>query len=75
MQEPPDGLTKGIRFGCGALFGAVAGAGALFTLILDGWYWVAVVAAVSTLVCGFLAMRWGEDFWSWVVEHRWWFWG
>jgi hypothetical protein len=37
------------------------------------WYWMALVAGAAALTCGFLAMRWGDDFWMWIAEHRWWF--
>ncbi len=73
MKEPPDGLGKSIRFGCGFLFGAVAGAGAFPILVPAEWQWIALVAGVTALICGFLALRWGEDFWSWIADYGWWF--
>ena len=75
MQEPPDGLGKSIRFGCGALFGAVLGASTFLALLPAKWYLIALAAGGVALLCGFLAMHWGDDFWSWIAEHHWWFGG
>ncbi len=68
MQGPPDFLGKSVRFGCGALFGALAGAGVVLQMIIGDWHIIAVVAVATALVCGFLAMRWGDDFWSWLAS-------
>jgi len=54
---------KRIRFGCGLLIGVVLGImSAIYWSIANGWYFAALVAGVA-LVCGFLAMRYGDEFW------------
>ncbi|MCB1032472.1 MAG: hypothetical protein KDD47_01400 [Acidobacteria bacterium] len=60
-----DGFEKGVRFGCGAIFGAVLG---LYLLLgrhhlLLSSPTVVVSLGASALVCGFLAMKLGDRFW------------
>lgn len=60
-SEPAD---KAIRFGCGATVGA--GVGMLFALqaVWVTWGGVAVAGLLGALLCGWLAMRYGERFWD-----------
>lgn len=69
----PDGLEKGIRFGCGFLFGGVM----LIVVFARGFsltaspFWVAV--GVGALICGLLAIRYGDRFYHGILElFRWW---
>jgi hypothetical protein len=65
MDQQPDRLEKGIRFGCGAVFGAFLG------FLWFGLYWagisnsLVILAFIGlALVCGVLAMQFGDRFWS-----------
>lgn len=73
MQHPPDGLTKGIRFGCGVLFGLLIGLGILVKLLPADTFAIMLLIGLPSLVCGILAMQWGDSFWEWFREHFWWF--
>ncbi len=68
MQEPPELFGKTVRFGCGALFGALAGAGLALELLIGDWRLLAVMVGCAALICGLLTMRWGYDIWSWVAS-------
>ena len=66
---PPDRFEKALRFGCGLLFGAIV---LLFTVALEvpdfGLLQWAIVGG-GALICGFLALRLGDHFYS---LFRWW---
>jgi hypothetical protein len=68
-MEPPDRLEKGIRFGCGFLFGCVVATGALLTSLWSG-HAVAAGCVLVGLFCGGAAVRFGDRFWENVL--RWW---
>jgi hypothetical protein len=74
MSDSPDRFTLGVRFGCGALFGLVLPfvGGSIFSFETgrSALGWCLLVA----LVCGLLAMRFGETFWEKVVHSRFWRW-
>ncbi|MBK8767293.1 MAG: hypothetical protein KA778_02535 [Burkholderiaceae bacterium] len=69
-EREPDATEKGIRFGCGALLGA------LVALPTAGWLAEAafgptgVAVLLSALLFGWLALRFGDRFWGWV--RHWW---
>jgi hypothetical protein len=69
--EPPDRLEKGIRFGCGFLFGCFVALGALLTSLLSA-HRVAAYCLVAGLFCGYAALKFGDSFWEHV--RRWWVW-
>jgi hypothetical protein len=73
MEDQPDSLGNSIRFGCGAIFGAATGYAAFLWFLPSEWYVTAIAATGVALLFGFLAIRWGDAFWTWVVEHREWF--
>ena len=64
-MEPPDRLEKRIRFGCGFLFGLLV-AGAITRLLsvftVNGYYGLAVFVGAG-VAFGWLAMRYGDEFW------------
>ena len=68
--EPPDTLEKGIRFGCGFLFGLLAAIGGGFVYL--GWraQYIAAGCLLGGLLCGYAAMRFGDRFWAGLS--RWW---
>lgn len=73
MEKQPDGFEKGVRFGCGALFGLAVG----FFIVLRwseldrlGCLAVMVVAALG---CGAWARYLGNDFWHAIARwFPWW---
>lgn len=72
-RPPPDGFEKIIRFGCGFLFSGIV---LSFTLpqivsLTASPLWVAV--GVGALVCGLLAIRYGDGFYVGISHlFRWW---
>ena len=74
-NPPPDLLEKGLRFGCGFFFG-----GAVVFFVLARWFfstatpfWVAVV--VCAVICGLLAVRFGDSFYHGIISFFRWFGG
>ena len=67
-RPPPDGCEKSLRFGCGTITGGVI---VLFIFgryffSLERWLWIAV--GLGALVCGLLAIRYGDDFYHGIIE-------
>jgi hypothetical protein len=80
MAEEPNGLQKGVRFGCGALFGFAVG---LFAALRYGelfwtspnWHVCLAVAIGFALFFGGLAWVMGDGFWEFVGRWCWpWWW-
>ena len=69
--SPLDAMEVGVRFACGAVFGA-------FTVPLTAWIrgWtdsavgLGLLALAGAAVCGSLAVRFGQEFWGWVQGPR-----
>jgi hypothetical protein len=58
------------------LFGAVVSPSIVFLWPVPvEWRWTALAAGGVVFLCGFLAMRWGDDFWTWIAEQSWWWFG
>lgn len=72
-DDPPEWVAHAFRFSCGAVFGAVVSLTSFFFISLSQWYWVLAIALVLAVACGYLAMRYGDDFWHWLADN-WWFW-
>jgi hypothetical protein len=74
----PDGTEKALRFGCGALFGVIIAAWLLLRHLVSGdapLGWMTV--AFGAVICGLLALRFGDRFWYAWRESRWlapWWW-
>jgi len=68
----PDRTEKGIRFGCGFAFGLFVGFLAAARYMYHSAGWLATVAFATALLCGWLAMRCGDEFWE-SLRHWWWF--
>lgn len=72
-DDPPEWVAAAIRFTFGAVFGLIVGAGGFLFIPSHFWYLTVGVMVVLTIVCGFLAARYGDGFWeslsSWF---RWW---
>jgi hypothetical protein len=81
MQNPnpvqghePDPMEKRIRFGCGFLFGLVIGLFEFARVLYTSAGLVVAVSAVSAaLVCCWLAMKYGDRFWTELLSRwQWW---
>jgi hypothetical protein len=66
VNRKPDGLEKGIRFGCGGLLGLLLG------LRASLYFWVGeevslavLIVVLAVVLCGFASMKMGERFWRW----------
>lgn len=70
-MEPLDRLEKGIRVGCGFLFGCFVAFGALLTSLLSV-HTVAAGCVLVGLLCGWAALKFGDAFWD--NLRRWWIW-
>jgi|JI6StandDraft_1071083.scaffolds.fasta_scaffold00936_7 hypothetical protein len=67
----PDASEKRIRFGCGFIFGGMVGFLVVAREIQEvtGTFWAAVICIA--LLSGYLALRYGDEFWEWVGKGRW----
>ena len=65
-----DRAEYAIRFAFGAVFGLLVAA----KLALLGLPGAAFYLVGAPLVCGWLAMRYGDDFWYYALERFWWLW-
>lgn len=72
-EDKPDAMEKGIRFGCGFLFGAVWGTYLLVDLTARNFGTQLAWAAGAAALCGFLALCAGDRFWDWACEFAPWF--
>lgn len=57
-------MEKVTRFGCGALLGFFVGLYLIAKWIIMSFGVAAGVWAVAVLVCGYLAQRYGDEFWN-----------
>ena len=63
----------GVRFGCGAVAGAIIGFYLAMRVVYAEGSTVVAVAAASAIVIGWLAARYGDRFWeSLSAIVRWW---
>ena len=70
-MNPPDRLEIGLRFGCGGLLGLVVGLYGMFRFWRArdadaAWFWG--IIAVTVVVCGGLAVRYGDRFFEKVSD-------
>ena len=72
-EEGPDALEKGVRFGCGFIFGLVMGAASFVIALADDMSSYAIGTLVLAIVCGVAALRYGDAFWNWLARN-WRFW-
>lgn len=72
-MDAPDRLEKGIRFGCGFSFAFVLVAGGALGWAIDSGRHVLAVGIGAGIVCGLLAVRFGDAFWHRLASLlRWW---
>ena len=72
MTDQPDNFEKGIRFGCGTLFGLVLGFLGFFQFAGDETTMTFGLIVAFALVLGLLAVKHGDRFWH--SFKSWWFW-
>ena len=67
MNKKEDGelneSEKITRFGCGAIFGVFLGILIVVRIAFSSFGAIAAVIAFSIFVCGFLALKYGDEFW------------
>lgn len=64
MNNKPDNLEKGIRFGCGGLIGMFIGLYLGLNFLFEDNIIVFILTdAILIVVCGFMAMKQGDRFW------------
>jgi hypothetical protein len=68
MIEEPDRLEKGIRFGCGSVIGILIGLDLTYSMFLEYPGHLFIAACIFALVCGILAMKYGDRFWDGVIQ-------
>jgi hypothetical protein len=72
-ERPPDGLERGLRLGCGAVFGLVAGIWiALQCNLFESWFISAAAIATSAILCAVCAVKYGDRFWVELLGWPWW---
>ncbi len=71
-MDKPDTTEKGIRFGCGFLFGLFLGAIlAVSATYGNGESAIAIVIATAFVVA-VASMKFGDSFWRWLSRSNWW---
>jgi uncharacterized protein YqgC (DUF456 family) len=75
MENRPDNAASAIRFGCGALIGAVIGLGIAVPVVgLDAPMLSLLLACfAAALIGGYAAAKAGDEFWNWLGENWRWF--
>ena len=68
----PDRLEKSIRFGCGSIFGIIIGFYYSLNWVLETWGEIVAIIICSAVICGFLAVKFGDEFWHSLKSLRWW---
>jgi hypothetical protein len=72
-DNEPDPLEKKIRFGCGFIFGLAVGGAEFARSTYESVGLIAAITVIAALACGFIALKYGDRFWHWMIERwRWW---
>jgi len=69
----PDAAEKGLRFGCGFLFGIIVGGIIAALQFYDDGQTAIAVAIVMGLVAAIASLKLGDAFWRAVSNVFWWF--
>jgi hypothetical protein len=68
-----DPLERKIRFGCGFTFGLIIGFFGFAKIMYASPGLVVASAVIAALVCGWLALKYGDRFWHQMIQRwRWW---
>jgi hypothetical protein len=68
----PDTIENRIRFGCGFTFGLASGFFFAVQWVADTWGGFAATSITTAIVCGLLAMKYGDAFWYSLKDWFWW---
>ncbi len=69
LDDPRDPVTFAVRFACGAVLGALVGAGAWVQSFPDASLPTALlIVSGASVGCGLLAAKLGDRFWTDVVR-------
>jgi hypothetical protein len=63
-----DTEEKCVRFGCDSLLGVVLGGTVVLKMGWATWPSWAVAIACAAVICGLLALAFGDDFWHWILR-------
>jgi uncharacterized membrane protein len=66
-DQEPSNTEKVTRIGCGALFGVFSGIYLAFRLTLSSSGMTVAVIVGAVLICGFLAFKYGDEFWQAII--------
>jgi hypothetical protein len=74
MTHKPDNLEKGIRFGCGSIFGLLLGVyvSAKIYIRTGNTLFSIGIGLLIPLILGFTAMKQGDNFWDSLKDFRFW---
>ena len=72
MIEKPDRTTKNIRFGCGAIFGALCGLSFVIYSTEPTTRNTITTCIAFMVIFGLLALRYGDRFWEKISGFPWW---
>ena len=64
--EPTDKTEKGIRFGCGFIFGLFLFGFSAYWFITEGRSLYVILVLSAAVVLGLAAMVFGDAFWRWI---------
>jgi hypothetical protein len=70
----PDKTENKIRFGCGFIFGLVLGFVYAIGWVAVTWGVFVAIVIATAIVCGLLAMKYGDSFWYYLKDRSWWLW-
>ncbi len=76
-MDPPDRLEKGLRLGCGFLFGCLAGLWFAFHILPFESLYILCGCLAGAAFCAILALRFGDRFWmqlSRITRSGYWWW-
>ncbi len=76
MNNKPDNIDNGMRFGCGGLFGLLIGCYIGIRFFLFNNNMIAFFTTIVSLICicGFMAMKHGDRFWYSLEKLKNWIW-
>ena len=72
MTGPSDKAETSIRFGCGFVFGLMSSAATLVVGFATEERAMVAFVVVVAIVCGLLAVRYGDLFWKRLSRWFWW---
>lgn len=68
----PDTQEKGLRFGCGFVFGLIVGALSFGLVFYGSGTAVVTVSVITAFIFGLASLRFGSAFWRWMKNICFW---